>query len=573
MSASTQSGTRFGVTVAVVAIAAMSAAINLLSLGGAIYMLQVYDRVMSSQSIPTLVVLSGLLVTAYIGLGLLEALRTQIILRIGARIDAKLVARAFDAVLTPKSPGGHAPATNQPLRDLESLRALYQGSAPTALLDLPWVPLFLIFVAVLDVTLGWVTFAALLLVFAVGRIAQRAARKFETEASDAIRYRRMLAEAAGNCADIVQTMGLAPALSERRFNIELVTRRSVQRAGDRVAWLNSLAKLLRLTVHSALIGIGVYVALRGDLSLGAIVAATIAAGRALAPVELATAHWHSIANARAAWQRLRALPVPAPAAMATTATTDGGLSIQGLTCLLPGRSQAVLRGISIDLQPGDAVAVLGKSAAGKTVLAEALVGIRTPTVGSVRLGDTPISQLSQIERRMSIGYAPQREQWLPGDIVDTITGFGSRELNDGAIDSAQAAGIHRAISELPNGYATPIEEALALLSQGQRRQLALSRAFHGTPRLIVLDDPFADLDLGGERVLNRMIAAARKRGAIIIVTSNRRLPRSTVERGVIIEAGSLRPLVMTATVNHRTPDSESAEEQSASVVPLPRRIS
>ena len=209
-------GLRTGITAAIAAIVAMSAAINVLSLGGAIYMLQVYDRVLSSQSVPTLAVLSILLATAYIGLGLLDALRAQLMSRIGARLDAQLATRAFETLLVPGVRDGRRGADNQSLRDLEVVRAFLLGAAPMALFDLPWVPLLVIFIAVLDPTLGWVTIAAIVLVVMVGRLAQRTASHFETASAEAIRRRRWLADAAANSSDLVRTMGIGEALSQRR---------------------------------------------------------------------------------------------------------------------------------------------------------------------------------------------------------------------------------------------------------------------------------------------------------------------------------------------------------------------
>lgn len=573
MSASVLSSSRADISMTVTTIIAMSAVINVLSLGGAIYMLQVYDRVLSSQSVPTLVVLSVLLATAYLGLGLLDALRAQLMSRLGSRLDAQLAVRAFSAVLESAPSGGRRSINNQHLRDLEVLRGFLLGAAPHALIDLPWTPLFLLFVAALDPILGGVTLAAIVLVFVVGRLAQSAANRFENETSEALRNRRMLADAAANCSDLVQTTGLGPALAERHQRSELVWARSIQRTGDRATWFSSTAKVLRLTVHSALIGVGAYVAIRGDLTLGAIVAATIAAGRALAQVESVTAHGQTISKGFAAWRRLSALRVVKPPTPGVNAMGHGELAIQGLSYVIPGRSQPVLRGISLVLKPGSALAILGKMGAGKSLLTDAMVGLIVPTVGTVRLAGTPVWQLSDAERRLSIGYAPQREQWLPGDITDAITGFRSCDARSGAIETAQAVGLHPAICELANGYATPIEEALCVFSNGQRRQLALARAFHGTPRLIVLDEPFAELDAEGEAAVSRMIWAARQRGAIVVLTSKRRLAKSAIGSTVIIEGGTFKPGSVTTSTALHPPDEEQVNDQSASVVTLPRRMS
>lgn len=573
MSASAPCGYRTGIPIAVIAIIVMSAVINVLSLGGALYMLQVYDRVLSSQSIPTLVVLSGILATAYICLGLLDALRAQLMARVAARLDAQLAARAFGTLLHFSTSGSRRRIDNQPLRDLETLRAFLLGAAPHALIDLPWLPLFLFFVVALDPLLGGVTITALVLIALVGRSAQHAVGRLEREAAEALRNRRMLAEAAAGCPELVQSMGLGAALAERRHQRELISSRSVQRAGDRAAWINSCAKILRLSVHSALIGFGAWVALRGELTLGAIVAATIAAGRALAPVEMATAHGQNIVNALAAWRRLRALPAATPQSAPERGNGRDGLVVQGFSHVIPGQPQPVLRSVSLVLKPGEALAVLGKSGAGKSLLSDALVGLISPTVGTVRFEGKPVQWLSGLERRGLIGYAPQCEQWLPGDIADTITGLGSSDARNRAIDTARAAGLHAAICELPHGYQTPIEDALSVFSQGQRRLLALARAFHGTPRFIVLDEPFSDLDADGEVVVNRMIWAARKCGAIVVVTSRRRLAKCAVDRAVIIDGGTLKPASLSSSTDQISANDEKTGDQSTSVITLPRRLS
>lgn len=526
-------------------VALFSGVINILALAGSFYMLQVYDRVLPSQSVPTLIGLSILMLGLYIINGILEFLRSRIMSRVGTRIDTTLSPAVFSAIqiLPLRSRGGGDGML--PLRDLDQVRNFMSGLGLTALFDLPWMPIYVFFVYLLHPTLALVAVCGALLLMFLTLLTEYRSNAPLKSASAAGGQRMALAETARRNAESIYAMGLSPHIGRRyeQLNGEYLSHQL--KASDAAGGIGNITKVFRMLLQSAVLGLGGYLVIQNELSPGAIIAASIAVSRSLAPIETAIAHWRSFVAARQSAKRLGDLLMAA-----ATIDTDvidlpapkKSLQVESLVVAPPGQAEPILRGLAFTLERGDGLGVIGPSGSGKSTLARALVGVWRPInpAGSVRLDGASLSQWRPEKLGRHIGYMPQDVELFDGTVAENIARFDPDATSESVVAAAMAAGSHDLIVRLSQGYQTRIGEAGRSLSGGERQRVALARALYGDPFLVVLDEPNASLDSAGDAALTEAILSIRKRGGIAVVIAHRPSALAAVNKVLVLANGQAR---------------------------------
>ncbi|AMJ62437.1 type I secretion system permease/ATPase [Bosea sp. PAMC 26642] len=527
---------------AFVAVGVFSGLINLLMLSGSLYMLQVYDRVLSSRSVPTLIGLSLLLLAAFALQGFLEAIRLRLLSRIGARFNEQVSPAAFAAAQKLPLMGGRPEQAMQPIRDLDQIRAFLASLGPTAFFDMPWMPLFFAGCFLLHPWLGWLAVGGGLVVVLLSVVTERSSRAaMKAQAASSV-ARHAIAEASRRNAEALTAMGMAEAF-ERKWR--QADRHHVQNwlaGADATSGIGSLAKVLRMALQSAVLGLGAYLSLRGEISGGAMIAASIMASRALAPIEVAIAHWRGFAAARQGKARLKQV-LDSSAFLSLPRTElprpERGLSAEALVVAAPGRQMPILHGVSLQLEAGQGVGIIGPSASGKSTLVRTLVGAWHPLKGEVRLDGAALSQWEPRALGHHIGYLPQDIELFDGSVADNIARFQPDVSDDTIVAAAKAAGAHDLIVKLENGYETMIGEGGAALSGGQRQRIGLARALYGDPFLVVLDEPNSNLDHDGDEALTMAIRSVRSRGGIVVVVTHRQTAIAGVDHIAMMADGRI----------------------------------
>jgi len=519
----------------------MSCVINILMLSGSLYMLQVYDRVLTSHSVPTLVALSILVAGLYAVLGILDALRSQVLVRVASSVNARLAPLAHNAAIRAPLHGASHTEAAQPVRDVDTLRAFLSGQGPVALLDLPWMPIYIAFAFVLHALIGWLTVAGVLVLVLLTLVTERKTEALNRVLGIAATARNAILENNTRNAEVLQAMGLG-ARAGRRFssaNADYLATHA--KASDITGTMSGLSKVMRMLLQSATLGLGAYLVLEGEMTGGAIIAASIAASRAMAPIELAIGQWKSFVAARQGYQRLKTtlnlaqraadpLPLPAPVK---------ALALSNVTVTAPRSQRLLLNGISFELAAGQGLGIVGPSAAGKSTLARAITGVLPLARGTVRLDGAALDRWRAEDLGRHVGYLPQDVELFDGTISETISRF--EEAPDGAaiIAAAQAANVHEMILRLPDGYETVLGPRGAALSAGQRQRIALARALYRDPFLVVLDEPNSNLDGEGEAALTRAIEGVRRRGGIAIIVAHRPSALAAVDLVAVMNGGQL----------------------------------
>lgn len=502
-----------------------SGLINVLALTGSLYMLQVYDRVLPSHSVPTLVGLTVLMVFLYAVHGLLDFIRTRVMARVGLKIDGTLRARIFEAVLLIPLRARKGSDGLQPVRDLDQIRAFLSGLGPTALFDLPWLPLYLGVVYFLHPLLGvFATAGALILVFVTFLTELRSTKPIQA-ANTSGTARMVFGEAARRNAEAIQAMGMggrAEAIWRDLNSRHLLDQLTVT---DAITGLGSFSKIIRMLLQSGILGLGAYLALRGDVTAGVIIAASIITSRALAPIELAIAHWRGFVAARQSHRRLKTLfdDMPATQELMTLPRPVQRFDVEALSVAAPGHAKPIIHGISFKLTAGAGLGIIGPSASGKSTLVRALVGawIPVPRGGTIRLDGAALEQYGAEALGRDIGYLPQDIELFDATVAQNIARLDPDALPEAIIKAAKLGGVHEMILGLPDGYNTRVGEAGSVLSAGQRQRVALARALFGDPFLVVLDEPNSNLDVFGDRALTEAIKSVRHRKGIVIVVAHR----------------------------------------------------
>jgi ATP-binding cassette, subfamily C, bacterial PrsD len=504
-------------------VAVFSSIVNILMLTGSIYMLQVYDRVLSSRAVPTLIGLSIIAVIAFALQGIMDASRQKLLGRIGALVDERLAPLAAKAMILTPLRGGKPSDAVQPMRDLDSLRGFLGGLGPTAIIDMPFMPLFLGACFLLHPWLGWLAIGGAVIIISLTLIIERRTAKSTQTLIRTMSERHELSESGRRSAQAIVGLGMIGAFS-RRFD-----KAHTRYVGDSLAMaessgaLNAFAKIFRLLLQSAVLGVGAYLAIKGEMSAGAMIAASILTSRALAPIELSVAHWKSFIGARQAYARLKVglANTQAPDLTMQMPAPRQSLGVQELAVVAPGTQQPIIQGVTFGLKAGQGLGLIGPSGSGKSTLARALVGAWAAARGSIMLDGAKIGQWETDVLGRSLGYLPQDVELLDGTIAENIARFQPGEHSEEIIKAATEAGAHQMIVAFPQGYDTRIGEGGQALSGGQRQRIALARALFGEPFLVVLDEPNASLDADGDQALNRAIRAVRARGGIVIVVTHR----------------------------------------------------
>jgi PrtD family type I secretion system ABC transporter len=526
-------------------VALFSGVINILALAGSFYMLQVYDRVLPSQSVATLIGLSVLMFGLYAINGMLEYLRARIMSRVGTRIDRTLTPRVFSAVqiLPLKSRGGGDGM--QPLRDLDQVRNFMSGMGLTALFDLPWMPVYLGFVYLLHPMLAAVAVGGALVLIVLTIITEYRSSTPLKAASVAGSQRLALAETARRNAESIHAMGMAPAIGQRYEAINNEYLGYQLKAADAAGGIGNVTKVIRMLLQSSVLGLGAYLVIKNELSGGAIIAASITVSRSLAPIESAIAHWKGFVSARLSAARLADLLAAAGdvggSVVALPAPTRQ-LQVEQLVVAPPGQREAIVKGVSFVLDRGDALGIIGPSGSGKSTLARALVGVWQPLTpaSAVRLDGASLDQWSPENLGPHIGYMPQEVELFDGTVADNIARLDANASSEAVVAAAKAAGSHDLIVRLADGYQTRMGESGRSLSGGERQRVALARALYNNPFLVVLDEPNASLDAAGDNALTEAIVAVRKRGGIAIVIAHRPSALAAVNKVLVMANGQAR---------------------------------
>jgi ATP-binding cassette subfamily C protein RsaD len=525
---------------AMVPAAVFSLFINLLALVSPIYMLQVYDRVMASRNMTTLLLLTVIAAFLYVVYGLLESVRTRVLVRGGAKFESTLRQPLFTSSLA-ATLGRNSNADAQAFRDADTLREFVTGSGILAFFDAPWVPLFVLASFALHPWYGWLAIAAGIVSFGIAIANEVITKQGLGRATRASIAAQADVSATLRNAEVMRAMGMAPGLQKRwgeRRDDQIYWQAATS---DRAGLLMAGSKTFRQMVYVLGLGLGAYLAVNGELSAGGIVAGSILVGRALAPIDMAVAQWKGFVNARGAWERLQNLfratanriqrmDLPAPL---------GALKVEQLVAGAPGTRQAIIRGVSFDLERGDSLAIIGPSAAGKSSLARVILGVWPAAAGTVRLDGFDITHWDPDKLGPYIGYLPQDVELFSGTIAQNICRFREADHAD-IIRAAQLAGVHEMIQHMPDGYDTQLGDGGQALSGGQRQRVGLARAVFGAPSLVVLDEPNANLDSSGEEALIQAVRVLKEQGTTVIFITHKTNMLAVADKIVVMDQGTVR---------------------------------
>jgi ATP-binding cassette subfamily C protein len=518
-----------------------SGVINILALTGSFYMLQIYDRALTSGSIPTLLGLSLLAVGLYPFQGLFDIIRSQVLVRVGARLDRKIAPMAHQVAIDMPRFGFSTAEALERGRDVDTLRGFLGSQGPVALFDLPWMPLYLIFVYMLHPYLGALTFTGAFVLSILTIVTELMTRRLAGATHQAAITRNAIADSNARNADILKAMGFAGRAVDRfrqanQEHLELQTR-----TNDISGTFGALSRVLRMVLQSAVLGLGAWLTIRGELSAGAIVAASVASARALAPVDLAIGNWKGVVAARTAFQRLKETVIALAgmdAPLLLPAPVDS-LKVEKITIAAPGSGRVLLSEVSFEIRAGQALGIIGPSGGGKTTLARAMTGIWPTLRGSIRLDDAELTQWTDSNLGQFIGYLPQDVALLDATVEENISRLEQQADPRAIVEAAQITGIHEMIVRMPDGYRTALGPQGASLSAGQRQRIGLARALYRNPFVVVMDEPNSNLDAEGEMALTQAIKSVRARGGIAVVIAHRPSALTAVDLVAVIQNGKM----------------------------------
>lgn len=564
---------------ALTAVAVFSGIVNILGLTGSLYMLQVYDRVMPSHSVPTLVGITIIAVFLYAVYGLLDFVRLRLLVRIGNALDQKLHGKAFAASLLLPLRAGQEGSRIQPIRDLDQIRSFVSGSGPTAFFDLPWIPFYLVIIYMLHPSLGLLATLGAVVIVLLTLVAEGLARAPSRRASESIVARTSCSDAGRRNAEVIRAMGLSNRFGRLWSEQNLRFLQDQRRVFDVIGATGALSRTFRMMLQSLMLGLGAYLVMAGEASSGVIIASSIMLGRSLAPVDVALANWKGFISARRSYDQLsRTLnaffeqrqPMALPRPQHT-------LSVEGLTVTAPGQQNALIQNVSFTLQAGTGLGVVGPSASGKSTLVRSIVGAWPSLRGTVRLDNAALEQWDPEALGRDIGYLPQAIELFDGTVAENICRFDKDADPKDILAAARTAGIDRMILRLADGFQTRIGEGGSALSAGQRQLVGLARALYGEPFLVVLDEPNSNLDADGDVALATAIQSVRQRGGIVIVVAHRPSALANLDQVLVMAGGTSQAFGpkeevlagITRPVAHtQQPAAHSALRQTSTVVPL-----
>lgn len=513
---------------------------NMLMLAGPLYMLQVYDRVLGSRSEATLVALTVLVAFLYGIMGLLDFTRGRIMGRVGARFQARLDRRVFEASIRKLAlmPDENSSTGS---RDLEAVQRFMTSPVLVAFFDLPWTPIFLFGIALFHPWLGILAVSGGSILILVALLNQMMARKPVNGANVAsVKSEAISSQIRGN-AEMIQSMGMLDAAFNRWHQTRGDALRGQLKYADLSGMFSSVTKAFRLFLQSAMLGLGAYLVLQNEVTPGAMIAGSILLGRALAPIELMIGQWAMVEQSRKSWRNLSSLlgtvrpeaertPLPRP---------NAKLEVRQLSVVPPGQKQPTLRAISFTVNPGQAMGIIGPSGSGKSTLARALTGVWRPAAGKIRLDGASLEQYTPEMLGQHVGYLPQSVQLFDGTVAENIARLSPNPDAEKVVAAARRADAHEMILKLPNGYDTPVNGTGGQLSGGQIQRVGLARAMYGDPVILVLDEPNSNLDNEGSMALNKAIDALKKQGCSVLIMAHRPSAIRQCELLLMLEGGQV----------------------------------
>ncbi|GAA5235907.1 type I secretion system permease/ATPase [Verticiella sediminum] len=516
-----------------------SAIINLLMLSPAMYMLQLYDRVISSRNVYTLLMLTLILLGAYLVLAALEYIRSQVVIRVGAKLDLHLNRRVYTAAFEQNLKAGDGNAS-QALNDLTNIRQFFTGNTLFAFFDAPWAPIYIIVIFLFNVWLGVFALVGTLLLVVLAVINQSITKKPLAEANSMAVAASAYAGNTLRNAEVIEAMGMLPNLQQRWYRMHEKFLALQGEASEKAAKINAVTRFLRLSLQSGALGFGAFLVIEGQMTPGMMIAGSILMGRALAPVEgliNGRKTWSGVRSSHARLVKLLENNAPRGSSMSLPPPT-GALSIEGVTAGPPGVRVPVLRNVNFNLEPGDVLGLIGPSGSGKSTLARLLVGIWPSFGGKVRLDGADVYQWNKDELGPHLGYLPQDIELFAGSISENISRFGNLDP-ERVVEAARMAGVHDMILQFAKGYDTQIGEGGANLSGGQRQRIALARALYGRPALVVLDEPNSNLDETGEEALRNAVGRMKESGQTVILITHRTSIIATTTKLLLLRDGTV----------------------------------
>ncbi|BBP45136.1 peptidase [Thiosulfatimonas sediminis] len=513
--------------------------INLLMLVPALYMLQLYDRVITSRSEDTLYMLTLIVVILFITMGILEFIRSRILIRVGNKLDTYLNENLFSAMFK-RSVNEPGQATAQPISDLTNVRQFLTGNGLFAFFDSPWVPIYIAILFLFHPYFGVFAIFAVVVLISLALANEYSTKKLLAEANIESIQSSNFAGASLKNAEVVAAMGMEPSLRERWFQKHLSFLSKQSDASDRASVLSNISKNLRLLFQSLILGLGGWLAIQNEVTPGMMIAGSILLGRALAPIDLMIGSWRGFGAARSAYGRLNELFSKYPVKDKPMALPDpeGNLEAQNLVIVPPGGQVPVVRGVSFELLKGDMVAIVGPSGAGKSSLARALLGVWPLIGGKVRLDAADIHAWDKDQLGRHIGYLPQDIELFDGTVSENIARFGELDPQK-VVEAAKIAGVHEMVLRLPQGYDTRLM-GNAGLSGGQRQRIGLARALYNRPKLVILDEPNSNLDDQGEQALASALQTLKALGTTTVIISHRKQILKHVDKILLMAEGQLR---------------------------------
>lgn len=519
-----------------------SGIINVFMLAGPFYMLQVYDRVIPSRNVATLAGLSAIVLVVYLAQAYFDALRARMLSRIGTIFDASLQEPIHIALATLPLRGAKPLLAQQPLRDLDQVRTFLSGIGPTAILDIPWIPLFLIALFLFHPVIGVAALIGMLAIISMTMVTERQSKGAASRAMESSANRQVLADATRQNAEVIRALGMTDRLTARWSAANEGYLRENMRVMDVHANLGAGAKILRFILQSAMLGVAAYLVVVEQASGGIMIASSIMMGRALAPIEIALSTWKQFVAARQGVTRLRSI-LKATAMRSSPSVVLPRprriLSVHDLSVSAPGSDRVLVSHVTFSLTAGMGLALLGASASGKSSLSKALVGIWPAVEGVVRLDGATLDQWECNDLGRHIGYLPQEVSLLAGSVAENISRFDETATSDSILEAARIAGANEMILSLPDGYATQIGEGGMSLSAGQRQRIGLARAVYGDPFFVVLDEPNANLDADGENALTAAIQTLKDKHCIVVVISHRPSALTALDMAMVLYSGKM----------------------------------
>ncbi|WP_095194238.1 type I secretion system permease/ATPase [Pseudomonas sp. Irchel 3A7] len=544
-----------------ISVGCFTALINILMLAPSIYMLQVYDRVLSSQNETTLVMLSLMIVGFFAFIGLLEAVRSFIVIRIGSQLERRFNLRVYQAAFERNLFKGEGNA-GQALGDLTHIRQFVTGPALFAFFDAPWFPVYLLVIYLFNVWLGVFATAGALLLIALAWLNESMTKQPLAEAAAYSQQSSQLATSHLHNAETIQAMGMLGVLRNRWFQLHSRFLGLQNQASDTGAVISSLSKTLRLCLQSLVLGLGALLVIKGDMTAGMMIAGSILMGRVLSPIDQLIAVWKQWSGAKLAYHRLDALLQAFPSsdeAMALPAP-KGQITFEQVSAGPPGQRAATLHRVSFHLAAGEVMGVLGASGSGKSTLARVLVGVWPTLGGTVRLDGADIHRWNRDDLGPYIGYLPQDIELFSGSIAQNIARFRVADPEK-VVAAAQQAGVHELILRLPQGYDTVLGEDGSGLSGGQKQRVALARALYGQPSLVVLDEPNSNLDTVGEAALAGAIAQLKAQGTSVILVTHRSSALAQADKLLVLNEGRLQAFGASQEVLKALSGAQQAQQE------------